>query len=97
MSKQPAVYILASARNGTLYVGVTAALLLRIQQHREGSIPGFTEQYCIRQLVYYEFLPDMPSAIRREKQIKQWRRSWKVALIERDNPFWHDLWGDIAG
>jgi putative endonuclease len=97
MSKQPAVYILASARNGSLYVGVTAFLLPRISLHREGTVPGFTERYGIHRLVHYEWLPDLPTAIRREKQIKGWKRAWKIALIERGNPYWRDLWRDIAG
>ena len=96
MPKRPAVYILASRRNGTLYVGVTASLPQRIWQHREHVLPGFTERYGVHRLVHYEWHDDMESAIRREKQIKEWRRAWKIELIERSNPYWRDLWHDIA-
>ncbi|MDZ7785181.1 MAG: GIY-YIG nuclease family protein [Halioglobus sp.] len=92
MARHPAVYILASRQNGTLYVGVTAHLVNRIWQHRNGTIEGFSRRYRIDRLVYYECYSDMPTAIRREKQIKKWRRRWKLALIERENPYWDDLW-----
>ena len=95
--KHPAVYILASSRNGTLYVGVTAALVTRVFLHREGDLPGFTQRYGIHRLVFYEWHDDMPAAIRREKQIKEWHRSWKLALVERTNPYWRDLWPDLVG
>ena len=91
MAKQPCVYILASRPCGTLYIGVTAHLLARLYQHRTGSMPGFTARYGVCRLVWYEFHADMPSAIAREKQLKAWRRDWKIALIEEDNPRWEDL------
>jgi len=86
------VYILASRRNGTLYVGVTSDLLRRAWQHRSGEIAGFTKKYRVKLLVYIEVHARMPEAILREKQIKEWRRAWKIALIERDNPHWIDLY-----
>jgi putative endonuclease len=95
MKDQPAVYIMASARNGTLYVGVTSDLRQRIWQHRNDVLEGFTRKYGVHLVVYYELHHEMRFAIVREKQIKKWSRAWKVALIERDNPFWNDLWPNI--
>ena len=95
--KQPAVYILASQRNGTLYVGVTSDLLQRIWTHKNHLAEGFTHQYNVDQLVYYELHADMQAAITREKQLKKWNRAWKIALIEKLNPAWHDLWTEIVG
>jgi putative endonuclease len=95
VSKQPAVYILASQERGTLYVGVTGNLKLRIWEHREGLIAGFTKRYGVRRLVWYEWAVDFPSAIRREKQIKKWNRAWKLELIENRNPEWRDLWDEL--
>ena len=92
--KQPTVYILASRRNGTLYVGVTSDLPRRLSQHREGELGGFTKRYRVHMLVYYEIHDSMASAITREKQIKEWKRAWKVELIERENPQWLDLAAD---
>ncbi len=91
MDRQPCVYILASTRHGTLYIGVTSDLLGRVIQHREGLIKGFTSRYGVTRLVWYAVADTMESAIRREKQLKKWRRDWKLALIERDNPQWQDL------
>ncbi|WP_380879917.1 endonuclease [Sphingomonas sp. DBB INV C78] len=91
IERQPCVYILASAFNGTLYVGVTSDLLRRVAQHREGMFDGFTKRYGIKCLVYWEAAGTMEAAILREKQIKRWRRDWKRSLIERDNPSWNDL------
>ena len=88
---QPAVYLLASARNGTLYVGVTSNLIARIHQHRTGAVPGFTSDYAIKQLVWCEPHATMDSAISREKRIKKWNRAWKLRLIEAGNPNWKDL------
>jgi putative endonuclease len=85
------VYILASGKNGTLYVGVTNDLLRRIQEHREGSADGFTKKYGIKQLVYYQETQDVLSAIQREKQLKKWNRLWKLRVIEEMNPDWKDL------
>jgi putative endonuclease len=90
MVKQPCVYILASRRNGTLYIGVTADLLGRLHQHRTGT-DGFTGRYEVTRLVHYEFFADMLAAIAREKQLKRWHREWKMNLIERDNSDWADL------
>jgi putative endonuclease len=95
MSKQPAVYILASKRNGTLYIGVTSDLIKRTWEHKNDSIEGFTKRYRVHCLVYYEWHEDMESAIRREKQMKQWNRGWKLELIEKQNPDWRDLWEGI--
>jgi len=93
--KDPAVYILASKYNGTLYIGVTSDLVKRAWQHRNGVTHGFTKRYGVHRLVYYETAPDMASAITREKQLKKWRRAWKIKLIEQSNPAWDDLWPSI--
>jgi putative endonuclease len=96
MAKQPAVYILASRRNGTLYIGVTSNLPARIWQHRNDLIEGFTRKYAVHTLVYYELHATMTQAITREKQLKKWKRAWKLELIEQRNPDWDDLWDEIA-
>jgi putative endonuclease len=95
VTKQPAVYILASKRNGTLYIGVTSNLQKRAWEHKNDVIEGFTKQYRVHLLVYYELHGDMVSAITREKQIKKWNRAWKIELIEEKNPDWKDLWNNI--
>jgi putative endonuclease len=95
MSKQPAVYILASKQNGTLYVGVTSNLQKRAWEHKNDLVEGFTRKYGVHQLVYYELHEDMISAINREKQMKKWNRAWELELIERQNPGWRDLWEEI--
>lgn len=95
--KQPAVYILASERNGTLYVGVTSNLLARTWQHREHVHDGFTHRYNVTMLVWYELHATMDTAITREKQLKKWNRAWKLRLIQEINPRWRDLWEDIVG
>ena len=95
--KQPAVYILASNRNGTLYAGVTSDLVARIWQHKEHAVEGFTEKYGVTALVRYELHGTMESAIVREKRIKAWKREWKLRLIEELNPYWNDLWPEIIG
>ena len=87
----PIVYILASAYLGTLYVGVTSNLIGRIMQHRAGTFGGFTSQYGVMRLVYWEVAETMEAAITREKQLKRWRRDWKIKLIEERNPAWNDL------
>ena len=97
MEKQPAVYILASQPRGTLYIGVTSNLLQRIWQHKSGVVEAFTARYEVHQLVYFEMHTDMTGAIMREKQLKKWKRDWKIALIEKDNPDWRDLWPEIVG
>jgi putative endonuclease len=86
------VYILASQRNGTLYTGVTTNLLRRVWEHREGILPGFTKTYGVKRLVWSETHGSVVEAIAREKAIKRWRRAWKLALIEADNPRWLDLY-----
>jgi predicted GIY-YIG superfamily endonuclease len=95
MPHQPAIYIMASARNGTLYVGVTANLLKRATEHRENRTPGFTAKYNCHTLVYVEHHADMPTAIAREKQLKAGSRFKKLALIESTNPTWRDLYEDL--
>ncbi len=95
MEKQPCVYLLASGRNGTLYVGVTSDLIKRAFQHRNNLVDGFTKQYNIHNLVWYEVHERMESAILREKQIKKWQRMAKIGLIEQGNPDWLDLWHEL--
>lgn len=90
------VYILASRPRGTLYVGVTNDLMRRVSEHREGVVPGFTKDYSVKLLVYFEEHPDIERAIEREKRIKRWARSWKIDLIRSKNPDWDDLFDDIA-
>ena len=92
---QPAVYILASQRNGTLYIGVTSNLIQRVYQHREHLAQGFTNQHHVTLLVWYEPHSTMEHAITREKQLKKWNRQWKLRLIEEKNPGWQDLWFEI--
>ena len=96
MNKQPAVYILASRTNGTLYVGVTSDLVKRIWEHRNNMVDGFTKRYGVHQLVWYELHEDMQSAIEREKRLKEWKRKWKLELIESTNPNWQDLYYTIV-
>ena len=95
MARQIAVYILASKRNGTLYVGVTSNLVQRIWQHRNNLAEGFTQRYQVHQLVCYELYEDIRVAINRERQLKNWKRRWKLELIEKSNPDWTDLWEEI--
>ena len=92
----PAVYLLASRRNGTLYVGVTSNLLGRIQQHRTEAVRGFTRDYGVKRLMWFEQHATMDSAILREKRIKKWNRDWKLQLIEEENPEWRDLAEDFG-
>jgi putative endonuclease len=96
MNKQPAVYILASKRNGTLYIGVTSDLVKRIWQHKNNMLEGFTKRYSVHQLVWYELHSSMQSAIEREKRMKGWKREWKLELIESMNPKWQDLYHKIV-
>lgn len=93
--KQYYVYILANERNGTLYIGVTSNLVKRVGEHKEGNIKGFSEKYGVKMLVYYEIHQSIEHAILREKQMKRWRRAWKVELVERQNPEWEDLYKTI--
>jgi len=96
MEKHPCVYILASRRLGTLYVGVTSNLIQRIWQHRNDLVEGFTQRYKIHTLVWYEQHENMESAILREKEVKKWQRHAKITLIEKGNPEWRDLWEDLV-
>ena len=97
MERFPAVYIMAGKRNGTLCTGVTIDLVRRVWEHCEGGGDGFTRRYGVKRLVYFESHGDMMAAITREKQVKKWRRKWKVRLIEGMNPEWRDLWETIVG
>ena len=94
--RQPCVYLLASKRNGTLYVGVTSNLIQRVWQHKSNLVQGFTQRYKVHILVWYEVYDTMEGAITREKAIKGWKRSWKMALIENANPGWRDLYGELG-
>jgi len=94
--KEAWVYILASKRNGTLYVGVTSDLARRVYEHREGLLEGFTKRYDVKRLVWMERHETIMAAIQREKNIKHWPRKWKVALIEKQNPEWRDLYEDLV-
>ena len=93
--KQPALYILASQRNGTLSIGVTSDLIKRVWEHKNDVVEGFTKKYGVHMLVYYELHDDMESAIIREKRLKKWSRAWKLRLIEEMNPDWDDLYESI--
>ena len=88
---QPAVYIMANRKNGALYVGVTSDLKRRAWEHRQGLVEGFSKRYGLKRLVYFELHPTMASAIQREKQLKSWKRAWKIELIQEENPNWNDL------
>jgi putative endonuclease len=94
--RQPCVYMLASGRHGTLYIGVTSDLLGRLHQHRSGALDGFTKRYGVTRLVWYEMADTMEAAITREKHLKKWRREWKIELIEQHNPDWVDLASDLG-
>ena len=93
--KEYYVYIMANKCNGTLYTGVTSDLIMRVWQHKSGETQGFTSKYKVNQLVYYEIHEDIMEAIKREKNIKAWRRKWKLQLIEKNNPHWNDLYNSI--
>lgn len=94
---QPAVYIVTNKPHGTLYTGVTSQLIKRVHEHRTHVTKGFTDKYNTNRLVHYELYEDMMQAIQREKNIKHWLREWKIALIEKNNPDWRDLWDEIIG
>ena len=96
MIRQPAVYIMASRRNGTLYVGVTNDLIRRVYEHREGLAEGFTKRYGIKTLVYFESHETIDAALQREKNIKHWSCEWKIDLIVASNPDWRDLYDEIV-
>ncbi len=97
MSKTYYVYIMASARNGTLYIGVTNDIGRRAGEHREGLVPGFTKKHGIKKLVYFERFADIGLAIERETRLKKWKRRWKMELIEKANPAWNDLFETFTG
>ena len=94
--KQPAVYMLANRRNGTLYIGVTSNLVKRVWEHKNDLVEGFTHRYKVHRLVWYELYDRMEDAIAREKRLKRWNRQWKLNLIESSNPDWRDLYEDIV-
>ncbi|XOV77759.1 MAG: GIY-YIG nuclease family protein [Aestuariibacter sp.] len=97
MEKEFYIYIVANKRNGTLYIGVTSNLIKRIYEHRTNAVQGFTRKYSVHRLVYFEKHESSISAINREKRLKFWKRKWKLALIEKFNPDWRDLYFDITG
>ena len=96
MNREPCVYIMASRRNGTLYTGVTSDLAKRVWEHKNNVVEGFTKRYGVHRLVWYELHPNMESAIAREKAIKEWKRRWKLELIESLNPDWLDLFDELV-
>jgi len=95
VEKRGYVYIMASGRNGTLYLGVTSDLVKRVHEHRTGVLPGFTSRYGCKNLVWFEMHDRVDDAIRREKQMKEWRRAWKLRAIEATNPDWNDLFPSL--
>jgi putative endonuclease len=95
MERQPCVYIVTNKKNGTLYIGVTANLPLRMLQHKRGTLEGFTKKYGLKRVVYFEQADSIITAIEREKQLKNWHREWKIQLIESVNPEWNDLYESI--
>jgi putative endonuclease len=97
LSMGGSVYILANEPNGTLYIGVTNDLVRRIHEHREKQVEGFTKRHDVERLVYFECYDAIRDALQREKNLKKWSRAWKIALIEENNPDWHDLYSGIAG
>jgi len=94
--KQPCVYMLASQRNGTLYIGVTSNLIKRVWEHKQDFVEGFTKKHGVHDLVWYEQHEDMLAAITREKALKEWKRAWKLELIEKLNPDWKDLYEGLV-
>jgi putative endonuclease len=94
-SKTYHVYIMASKKNGTLYIGVTSNLIQRVTRHKKADAPGFTQRYRIHRLVHYETFANPTDAILREKRLKAWKRPWKIRLIEETNPQWHDLYANL--
>ena len=93
--KQPCVYLMASRRNGTLYAGVTSDLIRRVWEHKNDAVEGFTKRYKVHDLVWYELHQSMETAIGREKALKNWKRKWKLELVEKTNPEWRDLYPDL--
>jgi putative endonuclease len=96
MEKRFFVYILASAKHGTLYIGITSNLIRRVYEHKTKVVPGFTKRYGVTKLVYFEIFDEALSAIEREKKLKKWRRDWKIRLIEEANPGWDDLYEGLV-
>jgi len=96
MQKNPTLYILASHKDGTLYIGVTSNLVKRVYEHKNNLVDGFTKQYGVHTLVYYEVHQTMEDAILREKQMKKWKREYKINLIEENNVNWDDLYSNIC-
>jgi putative endonuclease len=96
LEKKPCVYLLASSKRGTLYLGVTSDLIKRVWEHKNDQVEGFSNKYKVHQLVWYEQHVDMKSAIEREKALKKWKRGWKLALIEQENPKWRDLYESLV-
>lgn len=96
MDKAFFVYILANKRNGILYIGITSTLVKRVWEHKNKFVSGFTKKYNVNKLVYFEQYNDVENAIKREKRLKFWKRKWKIDLIEKQNPKWSDLYGDIV-
>ena len=97
MNKTYYTYIMASQRNGTLYIGVTSNLIKRVYEHKNNLVEGFTKKYQVHDLVYFEQHLDVTVAIQREKRLKEWQRKWKLDLIEKGNPQWKDLYSEITG
>jgi putative endonuclease len=97
VNKRYYVYLLASRQYGTLYVGMTSDIVRRVWQHREGSVDGFTKRHDVKRLVWFEVHDDVMAAIAREKQIKKWNRSWKIELVQANNPHWQDLFEGFTG
>ncbi len=95
MRKSYCVYILASRKNGTLYIGISSNLIKRVWEHKHKLVEGFTKKYNVDKLVYFEQFSDPENAIRREKLLKSWKRKWKLELIEKDNPDWRDIYEEI--
>lgn len=95
MDKEFYVYIMTSQRKGTLYVGVTSDLVKRVWQHKNNAVEGFTKKYEVHQLIYYEQHATAETALNREKRLKEWKRQWKIDLIESINPYWNDLYPKI--
>ena len=95
MERLSYVYILASERNGTLYIGATTDLIARVWQHKNEVVKGFTSKHAVKKLVYYEVFGDLENAFTRERQMKAWKRAWKLRLIEERNPYWNDLYESI--
>jgi len=91
------VYILASKKNGTLYIGITSDLIKRIFEHKQGLVEGFTKKYNVKKLVYYEKTDSVEEAIKQEKRLRKWKRNWKIELIEKRNPEWSDLYYELIG